>query len=161
MINVGSSSGVHALLKSLVVLLIALLGGVPLSGGATAMNPVSEKQVKWPTIRVINGGWGNSDVTDIQKVLTTVADVFPGQSLNGRRIAVRVVHRYGNPMVSYERTSEGEFVVFLTARNDRWYQFAYQFSHEFCHILSSFDRKGAGPSNSDRRQRSQWTALMT
>lgn len=131
---------------AVLALLLATLGLPVHATTPTAAAPAANpgKSSDFVTIRVIEGGWGNSDVRDIQRVLNSVAAMFPPQAPEQERIAIRVAHRYGNPMVSYERGAEGEYVVYLTARDDRWYQFAYQFSHEFCHILSNFQRKGGG-----------------
>lgn len=142
MIDANLAAPVRALINVLAVFLASL--SVPVHTSATAATPTNEKTSDVATIRVIEGGWGNSDVRDVQRVLESVAAVFLPQSRHQRRIEVRVVHRYGNPMVSYERGAEGEYIVYLTARDDRWYQFAYQFSHELCHILSNFDLKGRG-----------------
>ncbi len=139
MLDANLAPRVRALMSGLAVFLASL--SVPACTSASEAAPIDEKTNTVVTIRVIEGGWGNSDVRDVHRVLASVAAVFLPQSQHQRRIAVRVVHRYGNPMVSYERGSEGEYIVYLTARDDRWYQFAYQFSHEFCHILSNFDLK--------------------
>jgi hypothetical protein len=45
----------------------------------------------------------------------------------------------GNPRVLLDRGIGGEYVVQLSARDRRWSQYAYQFSHELCHILSNFE----------------------
>ncbi|MEW5707483.1 hypothetical protein [Pelomicrobium sp.] len=62
---------------------------------------------------------------------------FPGHAL----APIRVIPGSGNPKVYYEKSTRGEYVVQLTARNRRWAQYAYQFAHEFCHVLSNFERK--------------------
>lgn len=131
---------------AVLALLLAALGPPLHAATATTAAPAARPGMTsdFVTIRVIEGGWGNSDVRDIQRVLQSVAAIFPPQASEQPKIAIRVAHRYGNPMVSYERGAAGEYVVYLTARDDRWYQFAYQFSHEFCHILSNFQRKGSG-----------------
>jgi hypothetical protein len=56
-------------------------------------------------------------------------------------LKLRVVPRGTSPRVLYDRGAQGEYVIHLTARNERWYQYAYQFSHELCHIFSNFDHK--------------------
>lgn len=100
-------------------------------------------------VDVAPGNWGNVETADIQLVLQSVASEFQshvGQLREGG-LKLRVVPRGVSPRVLYERGAEGEYVVHLTARNDRWYQYAYQFSHELCHILSNFDHKeGSGDS---------------
>jgi hypothetical protein len=94
-------------------------------------------------IQVAPGHWGRAEPRDIQVVLESVAAEFrplvarPAQG----EVTVRVVPRGMAPRVLYERGAEGEYVVQLTARDERWFQYAYQFSHELCHILSNFDHK--------------------
>ena len=94
-------------------------------------------------ITVAPGNWGEADYRDIQQVLESVASELraqvaypPDATLN-----IRVVPRSGAPRVLYQRGPAGEYVVQLTARNGRWFQYAYQFSHELCHIFSNFDHK--------------------
>jgi hypothetical protein len=48
------------------------------------------------------------------------------------------------PITHYDRRHDGRVVIGLSAGRRRWAQFAYQFSHEFCHAL-------AGHSNEWRR----------
>jgi len=95
------------------------------------------------TIEVEAGNWGAVHPAQIQQLLTAVADTFvrhvgvPGD----RPLRIRVLPRTGSPRVLYERGAAGEYLIHLTAREQRWYQYAYQFSHEICHILSNFDHK--------------------
>ena len=49
-------------------------------------------------------------------------------------------------MIYYRENREGPFVVQLTARDRKWSKFAYQFSHEFCHLLSGHDRLRDNPN---------------
>lgn len=94
-------------------------------------------------IEIAPGDWGSAQVRDIQVVLDSVASEFrplvarPAQGV----VKIRVVPRGKSPRVLYERGPDGEYVVQLTARDERWFQYAYQFSHELCHILSNFDHK--------------------
>lgn len=95
-------------------------------------------------IRIAPGGWGSTQVEDLQVVLDAVAaelgSRFPGRALG----AIHVVPGAG-PLVLFERDAAGAYVVELSARNARWFQFVYQFAHELCHIYSNFDNKDQGP----------------
>ena len=51
-----------------------------------------------------------------------------------------------DPITPYRPSRQGPFTVFLAARDDYWCQFAYQFSHELCHVLSDYERLGEGPN---------------
>lgn len=94
-------------------------------------------------ITVAPGNWGTAQLRDIQQVLESVADELREQVAYPREatLNIRVVPRGGAPRVLYQRGPNGEYTVHLTARNERWFQYAYQFSHELCHIFSNFDHK--------------------
>lgn len=96
-----------------------------------------------PVIKVAAGNWGAVEARDIQLFLEAVAGEFLSYVDDPRPVPlrIRVVPRGGSPRVLYERGREGEYVVQLTARNETWFQYAYQFSHELCHIVSHFDHK--------------------
>jgi hypothetical protein len=66
-------------------------------------------------------------------------------------ITIRVSHTDGNPTAVYDRGPSGEFLVRLHADRSRWHLYVFEFAHEFCHILSNYDR--AGP---DVARRNQW-----
>lgn len=96
-----------------------------------------------PKVRVADGGWGNTSMENLQVVLDAVAKEL-GSHFVGRDLGtIQVVPSGSNPMVLYERGRNGEYVVQLSARDGRWYQFVYQFGHELCHIYSNYDNKEA------------------
>jgi hypothetical protein len=96
--------------------------------------------VKPLDIRVQKGGWGNASEEQIATVLQSVAQemlqFFPERRLN----SITVTHSNETPIVLYQKGPKNEYQVFLCATNDRWAQYAYEFGHEFCHILSNYDR---------------------
>ena len=47
----------------------------------------------------------------------------------------------GGPIVLYDRGPNDEYRVRLDIEGRRWNQLAYQFAHEFCHILCRYDRR--------------------
>ena len=49
---------------------------------------------------------------------------------------IRIQHDSGSPITHFARDPDGAIVVGLTARDTFWGQFAYQFSHEFGHVLA-------------------------
>lgn len=94
------------------------------------------------TVELAPGDWGNANVQDIKRVLDSAAGEFlrhagPAPS----DLVIRVVPRHGSPRVRYERGAQGQYVMQLTARDERWFQYVFQFSHELCHVLSNFDHK--------------------
>lgn len=100
-----------------------------------------EQTVEQGALRVASAGWGNTRAAELRFVLAAVAAEF-GRHFPGRDLGrVEVVPGEFGPMVLYERAADGAYVVKLSARDGRWFQFVYQFAHELCHIYSNFDRK--------------------
>lgn len=97
-----------------------------------------------PSIHVQAGDWGAARVDDISAVLGSVVEVllpdFPHYA------SVRIVVRSSRtgPRVLEQRTANGAYQVELDVRDARWDQFAYQFSHELCHIVSNYDHREIG-----------------
>lgn len=96
-------------------------------------------------IRVEAGAWGNARPKDIETVLAMVANTlvssFPQHA--GERIAV--AYSAAGPSVLVERSAEGARRVFLKVQDTRWDQFAYQFSHELCHIFTNHEHRETAP----------------
>ena len=51
------------------------------------------------------------------------------------------------PMILFRASTAAPYIILLSARDRRWAQFAYQFSHEFCHVLSGYQRLEGNPNN--------------
>ncbi|HET7366653.1 MAG TPA: hypothetical protein VFJ70_24015 [Burkholderiales bacterium] len=106
------------------------------------------------SIRVQPGDWGAASVQDIEVVLRSVADVllpdFP------QHAAARIVVRPSalGPRVLAEKTADGSYQVLLNVHDARWDQFAYQFSHELCHIVSNYEQRDIGAVPGERPH--QW-----
>ena len=114
----------------------------PSAGPVKPQAPAGTKLV----IRVHPGGWGDAGVRDIQKLLLSASNElwkhFPGRRL--RPIIVR--HSDSGPIVLFRRGPAGEYILKLDVEGRHWAQFAYQFSHELCHILANYQKK-ASPRN--------------
>ena len=92
------------------------------------------------SVRVHDGDWGTASVADIQAVLGSVAEVLaPDLHVRALRIVVRPSSR--GPKVLAEKAADGAHQVLLDVRDTRWDQFAYQFSHELCHIASNYEQR--------------------
>ncbi len=121
------------LISTLAFLALPLLAG-PV---ALATEPLSAR----PTIEVRDGGWGTAQVSDIETVLGSVSGVllpyFPGHESD----RIQVAFSTQGPHVLLEKSSDGSHRVILNVRDTRWDQFAYQFSHELCHIFSNYGQR--------------------
>jgi hypothetical protein len=87
-------------------------------------------------ILVDNGGWGTASTTDIRTVLRTSAQEIwrwcPGQLIR----PIRVYHRDDFPQTDFLHDWRGRIRVGLASEDTRWAQMAFQFGHEFCHVLA-------------------------
>ncbi len=94
-----------------------------------------------PSIRVQSGDWGAASPQDIEAVLNSVAEVllpdFPQQA----NVRIDVSPSASGPRVLAAKAADGAHRVLLNVRDARWDQFAYQFSHELCHIVSNYDHR--------------------
>ncbi len=99
-------------------------------------------------ISVLQCEWGGAHPDDIQSLLRDVAshierelrDPFPG--------AIEVMSLPGlqQPRTIYRTPGNGAYPINLTAKDSYWSKFAYQFAHEFCHVLSGYERLRDNPN---------------
>ncbi len=89
-------------------------------------------------LRIIPMGDWKASRPDVEKVLYSAAGelwkFFPD-----RELPPIIVLPQGGPIVLYQRADHGELQVRLNTGGLYWSQYAYQFSHEFCHILCNYD----------------------
>ena len=94
--------------------------------------------------------WGEASLGDIEALLLDVAthiQKFFREPLEGA-IVVRPAPAYDwEPKTMFRESAEGPFFIQLTARDRKWSRFSYQFSHEFCHVLSEYERLKNSPNN--------------
>lgn len=127
---------------------ICLIGSSALAATGSTPSPARI------AIQVEHGDWGMARTQDIEAVLTSVANVllpyFP------QRASDRIVVEYNRqgPRVLFEKSSSGAYRVFLNVQDTRWDQFAYQFSHELCHIFTNFEHREVGDGLATRDH--QW-----
>ncbi len=95
-------------------------------------------------------GWGRGRIVDIEVLLGNTASHLNGllrAPVAGTIIVVPAPCSDWEPRTHYRSHVTEPFFIQLTARERRWSQFAYQFSHELCHVLSDYGRLGEGPNN--------------
>lgn len=102
---------------------------------ATAELPVPESTLR---ILVTGDNWGDANTKDIQKVLHSAA--LPLWEAAGKPPLhpILVIKSSEGPLVAYRRGENLEYRVLLNVEGRLWARFAYQFSHEFCHILANY-----------------------
>jgi len=109
---------------------------------------------KAPTIRVLAGDWGRAQPDEIEAVVRSAAGVLGSLVDYGPPLVIVVEPAAEHPEVRYDKNTQGEYLVALSARDRRWAQFAYQFGHEWCHVLANFDLRVA--ANGEPLTRHQW-----
>jgi hypothetical protein len=108
-----------------------LQAGAPVSADAPAK---SHELIIKP---VATGAW-NGQTEDVRRVLQSAAEQM-WQYFPDRTLAPILVEPQGGPIALFRRGPHGEYQVRLATGGRLWAQHAYQFAHEFTHILCQYD----------------------
>ncbi len=115
------------------LLALGMAIGLPLSG-ITLGDDEAEQRKHTLVIRANpDAMWGGS-IEDLEKVLHSSAEPL-WQYFPERELKPILVEPKGGPIVLFKPGPNGEFQVRLNTGDRLWAQQAFQFSHEFCHIL--------------------------
>lgn len=97
--------------------------------------PLQEAAPPKLELRIAKDGWGPASPEDIEVVLRSAAGTllphFPGLKLP----VLEISRSKKDPITLYERGPAGEIRVRLDVENRVWDRFAFQFSHELCHVF--------------------------
>ena len=94
-------------------------------------------------ITVIECNWRGALPSNIQVLLTDVASHLTGtfrEPPKGNIVVGATPHPDDDPITLFRSSLKEPFTILLPVRGRRWSQFAYQFSHELCHVLSDYER---------------------
>ncbi len=93
-------------------------------------------------IRIAPDDWGGASPRDIHKLLLSAAKELSPYFSQRRLDPILVRQKTGAhaPIVFYQRSARNEYIVELDVRGRYWSQYAYQFSHELCHILARYEK---------------------
>lgn len=89
-------------------------------------------------IEIENEGWGEANINDIKAVLDSVADELVKAVCPLKIDKIIVKHGGENPRVFYKRSPRGKIIIRLSSSGREWNKYAYQFSHELCHVLLNY-----------------------
>ena len=92
---------------------------------------------------------GDARVRDIEAVLVDTASHIERrlrEPLSGT-IVVLTTAPEEDRITLYRHESDDPFPIKLSSRNRKWSQFAFQFAHEFCHVLSGYESLRENPNN--------------
>lgn len=89
------------------------------------------------SIEMVPGDWGGSDLENIRQVALSAASQI-WKNIRGHKLAkIKIQRGYGAPQLIFARGPQGENFVELNSGSNLWAQIAYQFAHEFYHILAA------------------------
>ena len=91
-----------------------------------------------------NKKWGNAPTSNIKKLCENVALHFQEQLRDEHKVngTLKIVYRSQGPVAFYRNAFGGgpdAYKIGLTVTGTYWSQFAYQFGHEFCHVMHKHD----------------------
>ena len=145
----------HVVRNALMLLVAAVLclGGGMEAGADACQNIKQQKEgrvrdnASTVTIEVNGDNWGAAQHQDIKKLLDNVASHLT-RTLREDISAVIQVRRLSDvPRILYRQRGVTTYQITLGATDRRWAQYSYQFSHEFCHLLSNYDSLKHSGSN--------------
>ena len=100
-------------------------------------------------ISVLQCDWGDASRMDIQRLLQDTASHISREVRSAFYGRIEVVRFPGskNPMTRFRVSAKDPFCIELSVRDRKWNQYAYQFAHEFCHVLSGYENLRDNPNN--------------
>ena len=100
---------------------------------------------------VLDGEWGDTRLADIGTLLNDTASHLDRILRTPFEGTIHVEPTPPDqpccPCTLYRSSHDDPFVIWLSARDRKWAKFGYQFSHEFCHVLSGFENLKDSPNN--------------
>lgn len=95
-------------------------------------------QAKGLRIVVLPGDWGQSQIEEMRRVCVSAANTIWSELDEKSLAPIHISRSNSGPISLYKRGSGYEYNVKLDTANRLWSQCAFQFAHEFCHILCNY-----------------------
>ena len=99
---------------------------------------------------VVSGEWGVARTADIEKLLSDAASHINGllrTPWTGELHVRSAPPSDPTPRTLLRCSKTDPIVIQLACKDRRWNQYAYQFAHEFCHVLSGYEGLEGNPNN--------------
>ncbi len=90
---------------------------------------------------VIEGDWGGASTSDLLAVVGSTAECFEHGISETVVEAIQIEPTPAPedvPITLFSRSETGQVRILLNVRGTLWARLAYQFAHEFCHVLANF-----------------------
>lgn len=114
----------------------------------TAVKQVGNKQSLKIKLSVSHDDWGDIQPKEIAILLQDTAFHINQLLRFPFEEKIRVVpSQVDHPKVLYRESPEDPYTIWISARDNYWCKFAYQFAHEFCHVLSGHENLKENPNN--------------
>jgi hypothetical protein len=102
-------------------------------------------------IQANQGDWGGAQLSDIEAVARSAADSFAAfDDDDVIAITLEPTANEDDPPMTLSSTGPGRSLVRLNVRGNLWARLAYQFGHEYCHVLAD------PTTRTDRESRFAW-----
>ena len=100
-------------------------------------------------LRVLPCNWGVARPDYIETLLKDVASDLNQWLRNPfeELIKIKSLPPGNDPVAAYRESPDDPFSIYLSVRDLDWCKFAYQFAHEFCHVLSGYEGLRDNPNN--------------
>jgi hypothetical protein len=135
--------------------LAASLLCLPLIGIVHAADKSRVSEFRSINIRVRAGGFGGASAADITAVLQSGAGELSRYWPRTQLPSIDVYHRADHPQTDSRRAAGNRIAIGLTARDNHWAQYSFQFAHECCHALINYSSDERGLAH-DRRYANLW-----
>ena len=93
--------------------------------------------------------WGEGRRKDVETLISDTAShllcLLRNPFVADIHVIPRPIDEY--PEVMYRSPTETRYTIKLSARDRCWDKYAYQFAHEFCHVLSNYELLQKNPNN--------------
>ena len=98
------------------------------------------------TILVTGTNWGTGRPEVIKKLLENVAWHVTRHFREGIHATIEVVNHQLGPQILLRIPRRTTYTVLLNTSDMYWAQYSYQFAHEFCHLMSNYERSFCKPN---------------
>ena len=116
-----------------------------MDGGQSQMTEATADKSR-VTILVTGTNWGTGRPEDIKNLLENVAWHVTRHLREGVHATIKVVNNQLGPQILLRVPEQTTYTVLLNTSDTYWAQYSYQFAHEFCHLVSNYER-GFGKPN--------------
>jgi len=126
---------------------ITVLVGLPCLAVLPALRAADKtklSELSLVDIRVQDAGFGRASAADIKAILQSAARELCRHCPNIQLPGIDVYYRSDHPQTDLKRTAQGRIAIGLSARDNHWAQYAFQFAHEYCHALINYGNNRGG-----------------